>query len=151
MLEGTLIRRTAGKVKRRAVRELSAQRVAVGRARQRLQPRRRVYDLIGRELPLDYGRPFYAPASFDAWVARTGEGRPVLYPANWRSHRQLIVPEPARVAVLFHAHFPELVDEVLQELKHIPVAFDLIVTNSSGAELVIEPTGLMRHCTRAAG
>ena len=39
------------------VRELPARSVALDQARQRLQPRRRVYDLIGRDLPLDYGRP----------------------------------------------------------------------------------------------
>ena len=77
---------------------------------------------------------------------RSGRGRPVLYPDHWRSRPAARRPEPARIAVLLHVHFPELVDEVLQELKHIPVAFDLIVTNSSGSELAIEPDlGLMQH------
>lgn len=146
MFEGTAARRAAGRLKRGARRRLDRPYANAVELRRRLEPRRRVYDLLGRDLPPDYGRPFYAPASFDTWVARAADGRPVLYPATWRTHRRLIIDEPAHVAVLLHVHFPELVDEIVEQLRHIPVPFDLIITNSSGAELTVEPVGNMLAC-----
>ena len=114
--------------------------------RQQLQLRGRLSRVLGMPLPQDYGRPLFVPASFDEWVARSGAGRPVLYPPAWRTQGRMVVDEPARVGVLMHAHFPELVPELLDRLAAIPVPFDLIVTNSSGAELEIRPVGNMRHC-----
>ncbi|MFD2090358.1 glycoside hydrolase family 99-like domain-containing protein [Blastococcus deserti] len=146
MLEGTLVRRAAGRLKRGAVHHLSSGRQELGQVRQRLQLRGRVYRALGRDLPQDYGRPFFPPASFDAWVARTGEGRPVLYPPAWRTYGRLVVEQPSRIAVLMHVHFPELVDELVDQLAHIPVPFDLIVTNSSGEDVDIRPVGAMRNC-----
>ena len=43
--------------------------------------------------------------------------------------------DPARVGVAMHVFFPELVDELIEQLGNIPVPFDLIITNSSGTEL----------------
>jgi lipopolysaccharide biosynthesis protein len=146
MLEGTKVRRAAGRLKRGARERLSTPAHAARQLRQDLEPRRRIYDLIGRDLPRDYGRPFFPPASFDHWVARGGQGRPVLYPPAWRSHGRLVIDEPAQVGVLLHVHFPELVDEVLAQLAHLPVPFDLIVTNTSGQDLDIPVTGNMRAC-----
>lgn len=146
MLEGTLARRAAGRLKRGAAARLSARRGSAEALRRRLQLRGRVYRLTGQQLPLDYGRPLHAPASFDEWVARGGAGRPVLYPPAWRSHGRLRIDQPARVAVLMHVHFPELVGELVDQLAHIPVPFDLIITNTSGSPLEIRPTGMMRAC-----
>jgi lipopolysaccharide biosynthesis protein len=146
MLEGTLARRAAGRLKRGAMGRLAPRTQALHQLRHRLQLRGRVYGVLGRELPQDYGRPFFPPASFDEWVARSGEGRPVLYPPNWRTQGRLVVDEPARVGVLMHVHFPELVAELVDQLQHVPVPFDLIVTNSSGVDLDIKPAANMRNC-----
>jgi lipopolysaccharide biosynthesis protein len=145
MLEGTLVRRAAGRVKRGTTRRLQP-RTRLAQFRARLQLRGRVYGLLGRPLPVDYGRPFFPDSSFDEWVRRMEAGRPVLYPPSWRSHGRLLVDDPARVAVLMHVHFPELVGELVEQLAAIPVPFDLIVTNSSGAELDIRPVPGMRNC-----
>jgi lipopolysaccharide biosynthesis protein len=101
----------------------------------RLQPRGRLYGLLDLPLPQDYGRPFYEPASFQAWTERSGEGRSTLFPSAWRAGDGVEVAAPSRVAVLMHVHFPELVDELVAQLALIPVPVDLIVTNSSGADL----------------
>ena len=60
----------------------------------------------------------------------------MLFPTAWRAGgRSSRVTAPRRVAVLMHVHFPELVDEMLDQLAPIPVPLDLIVTNSSGEDL----------------
>lgn len=58
----------------------------------------------------------------------------VGHPAKWR----LAFPpfeDPAPIGVLLHVHFPELLGEILEELRAIELPYDLIVTNSSGAPL----------------
>ena len=60
---------------------------AVVQLRQRLQLRGRVYRVLGRELPPDYGRPYFPDASFDAVGARGSEGRPVAVPAELAHQR----------------------------------------------------------------
>ena len=147
MLEGTLVRRAAGRIKRGAARRAPARawrlrqlRAAASAARPRV-PGPRPRAAAGLRPPVLPGRLLRrVGAPLDA-------GRPVLYPPSWRSHGRLVIDEPARVAVLLHVHFPELVDELIEQLRHIPVPFDLIVTNSSGAELDIRAgPRLMRNC-----
>lgn len=145
MLEGTRVRRAAGQVKRGLARGLATGNERTADLRRRVAPRRQVYALLGRDLPEDYGRPFNPEASYDTWVARAGAGRPVLYPAHWRSHGQLVVHDPARIGVLVHVHFPELLPELLAQLEHIPVPFDLFLTNSSGEDLDVGHVAGARH------
>src|SRR3954468_11225256 len=145
MLEGTRVRSAAGRLKRGAARRLRP-RTRVAQFRARLQLRGRVYRVLGLPLPQDYGRPFFPDASFNEWVRRTDAGRPVLYPPSWRTNGRLVVDEPAPGGGVLHGHFPELVGEILDQLTAIPVPFDLIVTNSSGAELDIRPVPGMRNC-----
>jgi lipopolysaccharide biosynthesis protein len=83
-----------------------------------------------------------SPADFDAWVER-GTGRSRGYPDAWRD-LDVPVASPERVGVVFHVYYGELVDEVVEQLRSIPVDFDLIVTNSSGAPLAIDPATLPR-------
>jgi lipopolysaccharide biosynthesis protein len=145
MLDKTTVRRFAGRVKRHLLGRLAPVLSRNQDAWRRLQPRRRIYLLLDRPLPQDYGRPLYAPASFEAWVERSGAGRQPLFPAAWRAGDGVEVVNPSRVAVLFHVHFPELVDEILDQLALIPVPVDLIVTNSSGDDLRVEPRGSIRN------
>ncbi len=80
-----------------------------------------------------------SPANFAAWVDR-GAGRQVAgFPDVWRGRSDVPFKSPARVAVVVHVYFRELLDEILDQLSAIPVGFDLIVTNASGASLAIEP------------
>ena len=40
-------------------------------------------------------------------------------------------PSPARVAVVLHAYYPELLPELFERLRRIPVGYDLWITNAS--------------------
>lgn len=79
------------------------------------------------------------PAGFNNWARRRSDklrhdGRPA-----WQarpSHKGA-----ARLAVLLHVHYPELLDEILGLIAEIPVNFDLIVTNSSGVSLQFPNAG----------
>ena len=71
-----------------------------------------------------------SPADFAAWAER-GISRTGGVPDAWRRRHDIPIRAPARVAVVLHAHYPELVDEILDGLRSIPVPFDLIVTESS--------------------
>lgn len=85
--------------------------------------------------------------SLESWVRRRRGRQSNLFPDAWRVHPALPFDEPSRVAVLMHVHFPDLVDELVEQLAHVPVPFDLLVTNSSGTEVTIDPQALprMRH------
>ena len=92
-------------------------------------------------------RPYVGPAAFDDWVVRLGTERTPLYPDGWRTRPGVTIEDPALVAVALHVYYAELLPELLEQLGHIPVPFDLIVTNSSGAPLSIPPAvGNMRAC-----
>lgn len=130
------------------VRSVKAQAVrrSMSQLRQRVAPRRQLYRLLRRPLPPGYGvaplvpdppLPLYEPASFDSFVMRSAWGRIASYPDEWRTSPGLQIAQPARVAVLVHVYFPELLGEIIDQLRHVPVDFDLIVTNSSGRELPI--------------
>ena len=71
-------------------------------------------------------------------LRRVGRARasaePAPFPDAWRTRADIPIPSPARVAVVLHVHYPELVDDDPRPApRSIPVPFDLIVTNSSGA------------------
>lgn len=117
----------------------------VAALRVRVAPRRRLYRLLGKPLPSGYGRPLALGPMFSDWTDRMAGGRVVLYPDAWRVHPGLDTPDPARVAVVIHVFYPELLPELLDGLRCLPVDFDLFITNSSGAELdVPERLGQMR-------
>ncbi len=54
------------------------------------------------------------------------------------------IANPARVGVVVHVFFPELLDDIVGRLAAIPVPFDLIVTNASGATIRIDKRRLPR-------
>ncbi len=75
------------------------------------------------------------PAAFVAWSRRMRVERPPFVPPQWRG-----IPRPSRttdakVGAIIHVHYPELVAEIAEHLKNIPVPFDVVVTNSSGEKL----------------
>lgn len=78
------------------------------------------------------------PASFDNYAGRISNGQSGGFPDHWRNLTDLPFSQPARIAVIMHVHFPDLVDDLITELESMPVPFDLLVTNSSGQELSLD-------------
>jgi lipopolysaccharide biosynthesis protein len=83
-----------------------------------------------------------APTSMASWQRRQRGRRTGTFPDAWRVHPALPFEGPSRVAVLMHVHFPELVPELLGQLRHVPVDVDLVVTNSSGTVLDLDTAAL---------
>ena len=46
--------------------------------------------------------------------------------------------------MVLHVHYHELLDEIVDELRSIPVGFDLFVTNSSGQPIMVDAGRLPR-------
>lgn len=82
------------------------------------------------------------PTSQSRWLARREGRRPRLFPDHWRMSPVLDAQGRSRVAVVMHVYFPDLVPELLAQLRHVPVDFDLLVTNASGAPLEVDTSAL---------
>lgn len=82
-------------------------------------------------------RPRTSPiaADFRAWVERGGGRRAAEFPDQWRARDDLPVAEPARVAVLIHVYYPELLPDLLSGVANIPVRHDIYLTNASGVSI----------------
>ncbi|ARJ05995.1 hypothetical protein GCM10010988_11600 [Cnuibacter physcomitrellae] len=83
------------------------------------------------------------PADFGRWAAgRNGRLR-ALYPGGWK---KLIdrTPTGARVGVVVHVYYTDLLPGIVESLAAIPVPFDLLVTNASGEPVEIDPDLLPR-------
>ena len=83
-----------------------------------------------------------SPAAFDKWAARPQLARWTGFPDKWTVIPDLRFADPARVGVVLHVFYPELVSEIIERLAAMPVPFDLLVTNSSGMALQIDTSGL---------
>ncbi len=88
---------------------------------------------------LEGGGHLEAPVDFRAWLKRRAGRKASGFPDAWRVDPQLEISEPAKVAVLLHVFFPELVPEILARLGNIPVAYDLFITNASGEDVRVPP------------
>jgi lipopolysaccharide biosynthesis protein len=86
----------------------------------------------------------HAPVDFQDWVERRLARGSAGFPDAWRVHPALPFDGPSRVGVLIHAFYPELVGELISGLAAIPVEFDLIVTNATGAPLTVDTRGIPR-------
>lgn len=78
------------------------------------------------------------PAAFEKWSHRRQTTTSVYVPPQWRTAAK---PDPdtrMRVAVVIHVYYVDLVDEIVEQLRHLPVGFDVFVTNASGEELRAE-------------
>lgn len=86
------------------------------------------------------------PADFAGFVARQGGRQSSGFPDHWRIDPQFEITDPARVAVVIHCYYAELLPELLAHLHNVPVDFDLFITNASPAAITV-PTDLehMRH------
>ena len=71
------------------------------------------------------------------WLERR-MGRTVAgFPDVWRTRTDLRPQEPAKIAVVVHVFYPELLAELLDQLDSIPVRYDLIVTNASRQAITV--------------
>jgi len=83
------------------------------------------------------------PAGFENWLERYNPRQPAYYPDAWRATPEMLAtPQPCPLAVVMHVHFPDLVDELVEHLRAIPVPFDLIVTDSSGTGATVDTSRL---------
>jgi lipopolysaccharide biosynthesis protein len=73
------------------------------------------------------------PAGLNRWIARyTGKNR-TAYPPAWRHQLgPLRQSTPARIAVVVHVFYEDLLGELLRELANLDAPFDLIITNATG-------------------
>lgn len=83
-------------------------------------------------------------ADFHAYVSRLGGRQNSGFPDHWRVEEGLVSPDPARVAVVIHCFYPELMDELFEALTVIPVDFDLFVTNASQTPVTVPHERLPR-------
>lgn len=75
------------------------------------------------------------PLAFDRWAETRSARHDVPFSAQWREVSSWRQGRPARVGVVVHVYFAELVPQLLDAFRAIDVPFDLIVTNSSGEDL----------------
>jgi lipopolysaccharide biosynthesis protein len=85
-----------------------------------------------------------SPADFGAWVERGMGRRASGFPDSWKTRPDLPIKTEARIGVLVHVFYPELLDEILRQLTVIPVTFDLIVTNATGEAIEVDRGQLPR-------
>ncbi len=114
-----------------------------GRIRWTLRPRTRYLAWRGKLPPVSVLDQPGWPADFRKWVARRAGRRTGGFPEQWRARDDLPITEPSRVAVVVHAYYPELVDELFDRIRRLPVPYDLLVTNATGAPLAV-PDGMGR-------
>ena len=83
-------------------------------------------------------------ADFNEYVARLGGRQNSGFPDHWRVEDGLVNADPARVAVVIHCFYPELMDELFDALTALPVDFDLFITNASGSPVEVPAQRLER-------
>ncbi|MDP9805998.1 lipopolysaccharide biosynthesis protein [Trueperella bonasi] len=76
-------------------------------------------------------------ADFRRYVDRQGGRQNPGFPEKWRLDPQFDIDQPAKVAVVIHCFYPELLSELLDHVANIPVDYDLFITNASGEELPV--------------
>ncbi|MGO1943988.1 MAG: glycoside hydrolase family 99-like domain-containing protein [Ancrocorticia sp.] len=81
------------------------------------------------------------PADFTEFVNRQGGRQNSGFPDKWRVEDQSNFDDPARVGVVIHCFYRDLLDELLDRLSYLPVDFDLFITNASG-EAIDVPSDL---------
>ncbi len=124
---------------------LSRSRIRSVLSRWRASARTRAHHAVLAVNPAAFSGRTGSPADFAAWVER-GLGWTSRFPDEWRTRADIPVRSPARVAVVMHVHYPELVETILDQLGSIPVPFDLIVTNSSSRCIAIDRLRLPGAC-----
>jgi lipopolysaccharide biosynthesis protein len=120
------------------VRRLTRARMRSGMSRVRANLKTRARHAVLAMNPSAFSGPTGSPADFGAWVERGGGKRGHGLSDAWGNRQDLPIGNPARVGVVVHVYYAELLDEILTQLAAIPVTFDLIVTNSSGQTIDVD-------------
>jgi lipopolysaccharide biosynthesis protein len=89
-----------------------------------------------------------SPLEFARFAGRARSGRATGFPDHWSAIEGLQIAEPSRIGVVVHVFFPELLPELVQHIEQIPVPYDLIITNASGADLSVPPEDSTRRNVR---
>jgi lipopolysaccharide biosynthesis protein len=129
------------------VRRLTRARVRSGLSRVRASLKTRARHLALAANPSAFSGRSGSPADFVAWVERGMVRRGSSYPDSWRVSQDLPIASPARIGVVVHVFYADLLDEIVRQLTAIPVGFDLIVTNASGEAISIDRSRLPRAST----
>ncbi|AWE41950.1 MULTISPECIES: glycoside hydrolase family 99-like domain-containing protein [unclassified Actinobaculum] len=84
-------------------------------------------------------------ADFVNFVQRQGGRQDSGFPDQWRVDPQFENPDPARIGVVIHCFYSELMPELFEHLRNIPVDFDLFITNASGDKITIPEIKNLGH------
>lgn len=122
----------------------AAARRRLSRYRAVVAPRRRLRKLLGRpEMSvLGASSGSGSPAEFKTWLTRIGGRNVAGHPEAWSVREDLPLEAPARVVAVVHVYFTDLLPQIVAHLAHIPVAFDLLLTNASGEHVSVDPERL---------
>jgi lipopolysaccharide biosynthesis protein len=107
----------------------------VSRIRQVLRPRTRWRAWRGRLMSVVTPPVSVWPADFGEWIRRARGPRLGGFPESWRSHADLPIRNPSRVCVIVHAFYADLLGELFERIRRIPVDYDLFVTNVTGGAI----------------
>ncbi len=75
------------------------------------------------------------PCSYRQWLDRTNGRYEVDFPPEWKKLDLPFDGSDSRVAVVIHVYYSDLVTELAESLKNIPVPCDVYVTNASDQEI----------------
>lgn len=75
------------------------------------------------------------PCSYRQWLDRTNGRYEVDFPPEWKKLDLPFEASTSRVSVVIHVFYADLVDELAESLKNIPVPCDVYVTNASGEQI----------------
>jgi lipopolysaccharide biosynthesis protein len=79
--------------------------------------------------------PIGSPADFGAWTERAPGRKFGAFPDAWKDRPDLPLGTPANVGVVLHAFYSELLSELFERLRRIPIEYDLWITNATGRPL----------------
>ena len=75
------------------------------------------------------------PAAFEMWSKRKQTTTAPYIPPEWRLGPKPDPQTTSKVGVVVHVYYPELAGQLAEELKAIPVPFDVFVTNASDEDI----------------
>jgi len=123
-------------------RRLTPTRLRSRASRVRASLRTRAHHAVLAVNPAAFSGRSGSAADFASWVDRGMNRRSGGFPDAWTKRTDMPIASPARVGVVVHVFFPELLDDIVGRLAAIPVTFDIIATNASGSAISVDRTRL---------
>lgn len=109
----------------------------VRRARETVRLRTRLRAWKARRTSIQTPSVGQWTADFSNWLGRAAGRELGAFPDAWKHRDDLPLADPARVGVVLHAFYPDLLPEIFGRLRAIPLPYDLWITNASGRR--VEP------------